>query len=384
MTQGKVHLTSPPRKRRRSKSECGESQDTRTSKGTCENTDSSLHSHPRVKDNKIHQGEDDITHHHDSGWVDVEETPKPISALRIKPFVKVTQERRHYVLTNNPDIARKATDDDILENEYAELSEIIKPLLNTTLPLLDMSNHSLSEEDVSSMYEKYQREYCPLLDKTVKAFFGRRFKSVDDAVCTLTMVMRSYVSGFSVHRKMAYSVANGFKKFVLQCHTLNNKKRKPSAESESREPRNKGKCPWSCILQFNKEFAEFIKISSFSDHSIECLRRYSRMTSNEVSFQQGIPKEHLIGITEKLHQRTVLAGTLRKREQRMNSAVESEIDAAFLRRIDSEGIDETISNLKEFGMEPDKEVDLILYTLVVEIDFIMIKLSACIIYDPRI
>jgi len=84
------------------------------------------------------------------------------------------------------------------------------------------------------------------------------------------------------------------------------------------------------------------------------------MTPCEVSFQQTIPRDHLSGVPKLLHQQSISRKSFYKRTQRMNSATEAIIDQCFINRMKHQEIDPDISNINQFDIDPDEEVETIL------------------------
>ena len=104
-----------------------------------------------------------------------------------------------------------------------------------------------------TLCESFKNDYIPSINKSLKEFLKFSFSSVDDAVTSLNMVIRSFISNFSVHRTKPW-VSKGLKCYFLQCHTRTHKKVK---ESDG-DP-----CKWSATLQYDDgKVAKFVKIDS--------------------------------------------------------------------------------------------------------------------------
>ena len=240
----------------------------------------------------------------------------------------------------------------------------------------EVFNHSLhqldlkltkrpSDADLEKINSIYQRVYVPEMNKMIPHFKNKKFNNVDNAVCVLTMAIRSYVTGFSVHRRKTYPLADGTKVVKLQCHTLNNSRKRPSENFEENPtgiPSTKcvDKCHWSATIHFNGEYAQFKQIDEFSVHGKECLAVFSRMTTCEVDVHSRVNHRKRKLLMADLMQRTVRCETLIQRRFRTNSAGDSIVNREILTRIEGEKMDESVTNIEEVGAEPDDEVNTIM------------------------
>ena len=105
----------------------------------------------RLSINSAGSEEDDQLLSHNSTWKPVEDKPvekKPsvLTILHGKSTGSISSEEMHDVLIRHPEIARMATDDDIINFVYKELMSFIQPLLNHTLPVINVTDPSLSQE----------------------------------------------------------------------------------------------------------------------------------------------------------------------------------------------------------------------------------------------
>jgi len=317
------------------------------------------------------ESEEETNDHEEGGceWTVVRKKPKVVSSIRKSSTGTISPERLREVLRNNSRVALKASPKFIVNLEYEGLDLFLQPLLNKQHPALDLKiNAKPSEEVIEEMYQKYQDIYSPLMDKVIEPFLKQTFDSIDSAVCTLSMVIRSYVSGFSVHRRRCGKCSDGTRVITLQCHTLNNMKEKTGdvieATSDPTLPKrssNNGKeCPWRAIVVFREGKARFSRCDSFAVHGRECLCCFSRMTPCEVSFQESLSRHNRAGVMDFLAQRVVRTGTLCQRKFRRSSAGEAWIDDDFMKSSLSKEIDKDISNLESFEVVPDTELGRIL------------------------
>ena len=297
-------------------------------------------------------------------------SPKIPSGSLKKSVTGTTPERRHKVLKNNPAIARNATADIILDLECSDLKAFVTPLLNTRHPKLQVKvlrgeeTSEVQQEELRQMYSQYQNVYVPLLDKMRASLIGKKFKEVNIAICILSVIIRSYVAGFTVHKKQNFKVAGGGSKVVLQCHTLTKSKRQPKDDEHG----DVGECHWYAYIMVDKDGAYFTEIESFKVHSLECLSHFARFTSIEVSFQEFFATSSRPGVMDKLGQNLVHPETLYQRKYRMNRASIGDIDAKFQELLKNQEILETISNLsgyREQGLVPqlDEETNNVLLYL---------------------
>ena len=164
-------------------------------------------------------------------WEVISKNSKIIPTGNAKKTVnRTTPERLHQVLSSNSAIARKATADIIVELECKKLKSFIMPLLNRKLPklqqkvLFSQQRTKEEEDELNQMYSDYLSHYVPLMDDTREKLIGKKFEKVETAICILTMLVRSFVAGFTVHKKRNYKVAGG-SKVILQCHTLTKSKK---------------------------------------------------------------------------------------------------------------------------------------------------------------
>ena len=168
----------------------------------------------------------------------------------------------------------------------------------------------------------------------------------------MNLIIRSYITGFSVHRMHSYKLADGSRKYLLQCHTRHHGDTKKGTEE---------RCQWCAVLQYvEDEYARFVSINSFSLHSFKCFCHDSRMTPSEVSFRCSIPSSHLNGVMKKLRQEKVAKKALYMRNYRMSGATESLIDDDFANNLKDQHISETISNCEQVAVKPNDEVELIM------------------------
>ena len=319
-----------------------------------------------------------------------EEKDKPVILTRPKRKTapgRISAEELHQAMIDNPNIARDTIPEIVMELDLSRLSDFISPLLNKTLAPLNMLHISdKTEDEVERLYSDFKTNYIPLMEKTREAFLSFKFDSAEAAICTLTMVLRSFVVGFSVHRRESHYNADGTKVMKLQCHTLNNRtdgSKKVNQESvlleASNEPHSQqqpqqqlqaqprpqipekcSKCSWSASVLCKGDYAIFRMIKPFSLHTKECFCNFSRMTSAEVTFQQSLSKPSRAGVMRELHQTVVQPATLFQRKFRRNYAAEAANDERFKNLMEKEDIDDSISNIEAMGGNPDEEVALIL------------------------
>jgi len=278
-----------------------------------------------------------------------EHSRKDTSKNSKKTVTRTTPERRHQVLKNNPAIARTATADIILELECKEMKDFIIPLLNGSMRKLEMKMlpgkqpSEEEEKELGRMYSLYQSDYVPSMDKKREHLIGKIFKKENTAICVLSLLVRSYVAGFTVHKKRNYRVA-GCNKLVLQCHTLTKSKREPEEDGHERVKA----CPWYAIIMVDENGARFTEIESFKVHSLDCLRHFARLTSIEVSFQNYFATAVRPSVMDQFHQTVVRPGTLYQRKFRMKKASIADIDAKFNQLLKKQKIIDGVSNVRSF------------------------------------
>ena len=157
----------------------------------------------------------------------VAEPAKPATTKqeRIHRFGIISSEALHEVLLNNPVIARKISPEIVLHLENEALFDFLIPLLNDKLPKIEIKvKHQFSKEESTEQYNLFLRGYAEPMNKAIAAFKNKSFESVDAAVCSLSLVLRSFIVNFTVHRKRSYRNQDGTEVINLQCHTRNNMK----------------------------------------------------------------------------------------------------------------------------------------------------------------
>ena len=256
--------------------------------------------------------------------------------VRISPVGSLTPERRHEALRNNRDLAGRADADYILEKEYPELSDFIIPLLgDKDLCLNNTFSIVRTEEEVDKMYSQYCEIIASKMNGKIPCFLQHRFHTAQEAKIALMMFVRSYVAGFTIHQKRREPSAKGFR-YELQCHTRNNRRTNPSAETGNLEATShpvaafvRERCTWKAYIEEDDSSATFVRIDSFSLHKRDCPRKFSRLTTEEVTWQDQFNRECRPGVMNKLHQTVVPVKTLSQRRYRMNAATCDELDKAF-------------------------------------------------------
>jgi len=303
-------------------------------------------------------------------WEEVEQHPrKELPLIRSAPVTRVSQAQLNHVFLSNDRISGLATDDDIIRLSFPQLADVILPLLNKDLPTLDLSVAKM-QNHAEELFAEFQARYVPVMDRLMLALSEIMFSSVDQAISVLNLILRSFVSGFCVHKTNSYPVTvldstgkqmqeatptTNTRRFLVQCHTRKHKKGKENDTEMKRK-----NCPWSALVEYDDKSAHFYKIQSFSVHTFGCFCCFSRMTPNEVSFRASIPSNHLVGVLTRFKQTHEAKKAIYMRRYRMGAAVQSLIDQDLLARLKKQEIHDSISNHKEFGVEPDVEVTLIL------------------------
>ena len=289
-------------------------------------------------------------------WEELEYPRKAVPSLRTGPSGKISPESLHEVFMTNPNISRKLTCDEFVEFKLGTFAEYIEPLINKSLPPLDL-NDLRDQRRAGDLYPQFVQNYIPLIDQRLKAFLNLSFKTPDDAISCLNIVIRSFICGFSVHRMKSYQILNGATRIPVQCHTRHDKKVKSESDDGSVVRQN---CKWTAIVQVEGKTATFVRIDSFSLHNFNCFCRCSRMTPNEVSFQRRIPSVHLNGILNRFRQFWRAKKALYMRKYRMNRAIEALVDAKFREGLKNQKICDCISNVRDYSVQPDEELELIL------------------------
>jgi len=287
-------------------------------------------------------------------WKEDEHPRKQVSSMRAKHSGRISRKLLRRVFQNNSKLSRLATTDDYIRMNRSKLLDVVKPLVNKELKTLDLSNLK-ARKRADEYYDLFQEVYIRAIDKKLASFLDITFSSLDEAISSLNIVIRSYISGFCVHRWQSYKVANESNRFIVNCHTRTHKKI-PRNEEGVKE-RN---CSWSAIIEYDNKSAHFIRISSFTEHSKNCFLHLSRMTPNEVTVRSKIPSNHLNGVLTKLRQDWAAKKALYMRNYRLNCAVKALTDEAFVNSLTHQQIYESISNFKECLVEPDDDVKLIL------------------------
>ena len=245
-------------------------------------------------------------------WEEVEYHRKVVPLLRSRPVGNITVEKIHQAFMNNARVSKEATTDDYIRLCLADVKNFIDPLLNKSLKQLDMSD-LVQKKNADSLFKEFQNVYVPMMDESIKAFLHVTFRTLDDAKSAFNLVIRSYVSGFSVHRSKLYTLRDGTRKQILQCHTRNHH----AATTPTCEPWNtKQNCSWSAIVKFVGGGVMFETIHSFSLHSLDCFCHDSRMTPAEASFRNDIPSNHLNAVLQKFGQDRAAKDAIYKRRSR--------------------------------------------------------------------
>jgi len=298
-----------------------------------------------------------------SGWHLVAMPPEKKKQRAVTYFGKLTPEKRHEVLMNNPKVARKATPQFLLDHDDDGTASFVKPLIGSKESRLVMKFTIPSEDEINSMYSRFEVTVAPMMNGVIGSFLDHEFKNPAQAICALSLVIRSYVSGFTVHKRTEYKNKEGKLIISLQCHTKNNRSKTEmentgrEAAGESFSPdRVKSNCKWKASIVSDAKSTRFTEISDFSLHSRECFRQYARFTPIEVTFQQDFPSSTRKSMMDELNQVPVRPGTLFQRTFRANAAENAEIAKALRKEMESYPIDASIYNSVDGYMEINEEM----------------------------
>jgi len=298
-----------------------------------------------------------------SGWCMEVKPPERKKQRRVTYFGKLTPEKRHEVLMNNPKVARKATPQFLIDHDDDDIASFIRPLIGSKESrIVTKFTQVPSEDEISRMFSRFQVSIAPVLNRVMGSFLDHTFSNPDQAACALSLVIRSYVSGFTVHKKTEYRTKDG-KVVKLQCHTRNNRPKsrleKAGTEDtgESVSPvKVKSNCKWTAVIVNHGNYSSFTEICDFSVHTRECFRQYARFTPSEVSFQQSFPSCNRKSTMEELNQIPVRPGTLSQRTFRANAAEKAEIAEALRKEMSNYPVDATIYHSVDGCVEVNEEM----------------------------
>jgi len=299
---------------------------------------------------------------------------KPVAKKPLQPstvyFGRLTDEKRHEGLKNNPKLARIASADFILTHDpRSDLLSFIKPLLCDEKDKIEMKTTvCMDENSVSNSFSTFQIKLVPILDGKVRtAFLAHTFNDPSEAFLALCIVLRSYVAGFTIHKRAAYG--SPIKTISLQCHTRNNRPCSSSKKDDMEdliedhspsEEVERSKCPWIARIKFDGKQAKYVIINSFSDHLRTCFKKYARFTPDEVTFQESFGSFHRKDTMEKLKQVPVRPKTLSQRVYRNNAAINAEIKDEVEKQIEKQEVDSSIYTGDVEFMEIDNNMFRIL------------------------
>lgn len=315
-----------------------------------------------------------------SGWQPVDDVSvrhKPsghVPLPKIPTFKPVSEEKTQKVMENKPLVAAKATEEDFMPGRIAEVFLFVRPLLNRKKILRAKFSSVANDQEITAMHDSFLQFYVGDLNATREQFLSHSFSSWESAVVALSIVIRSYVSGFTVHIWTKGKNKKGFDVIRLQCHTRSNRSSSKTKSSDCSTPveatgeptvrptpkTKDGECIWKACIVCDEKGANFKRIDDFSVHTKHCFGTFSRLTPLEVSFQNDIPVSLRYITMQKLRQDLVEPETLSQRRWRMGSVVNSNIDAVFLERLKTKKEEECISNRKELNIEVDEGADYVL------------------------
>jgi len=310
-------------------------------------------------------------------WVPSKPTEKPIaeeegksrSEAKTHSVPSVTPEMRHEALRNNPELARRADSEYVLEKEYPQLSRFLIPLLGDSESKLTMKiTPALTEEEIDRLYSAFCDKVQGIMDSKISCFLEHRFNSAEEAKIALTLFVRSYVAGFTVHQRRKRSTGS-CTRYELQCHTVNNRgcsKEKSNGIEATRDPvppvLPREKCCWKAHIDEYDSFAIFTRFDSFSVHKRECFRKFSRFISEEVTLQDQFSQYCRPEVMNKLCQTVVIPNTLTQRIVRRNSAVKDEVNKFLKDKTIGQNINPSIvSHPKWLESKEDEVTDILRY-----------------------